>query len=185
MKKTAVSLDKAYLLLNHGPVTLISTAYDGKQNVMAASWVMPLDFSPPKLALVIDSQSYTHALMQESRELVVNIPSNMIAEKVLSAGGESGRNMDKFAHCGLQTEVASMVAAPLVKGCLAWLECKLIPEQHIESTYDLFVVEVVAAWADTDVFDGTCWRFTEESQRTMHYISNGNFLSSGDLIPLS
>jgi flavin reductase (DIM6/NTAB) family NADH-FMN oxidoreductase RutF len=44
-----VDLAKAYLLLNHGPVTLVSSAHGGRRNVMAAAWTMPLDFSPPRL----------------------------------------------------------------------------------------------------------------------------------------
>ena len=40
---------KAYRLLNHGPATLISSAFGGQRNVMAASWVTPLDFDPPKV----------------------------------------------------------------------------------------------------------------------------------------
>lgn len=38
----AVELSKSYLLLNHGPVTLVSSAHGDAQNVMAAAWAMPL-----------------------------------------------------------------------------------------------------------------------------------------------
>ena len=53
----AVPLTKAYLLLNHGPVTLVSSAAGGRRNVMAAAWAMPLDFAPPKVAVVIDKST--------------------------------------------------------------------------------------------------------------------------------
>ena len=36
-----VPLAKSYLLLNHGPVTLVSSAANGRSNVMAAAWAMP------------------------------------------------------------------------------------------------------------------------------------------------
>ncbi len=54
-----VELPKSYLLLNHGPVTLVSSAHGDRRNVMAASWAMPLDFAPPKVAVVIDSRAFT------------------------------------------------------------------------------------------------------------------------------
>ena len=57
MRSERVPLNKAYLLLNHGPVTLISSAHQGRRNVMAASWAMPLDFDPPKIAVVIDTRA--------------------------------------------------------------------------------------------------------------------------------
>lgn len=54
IKRKVVDLPHAYRLLNHGPVTLVSSAHGGAQNVMAAAWAMPLDFTPPKVAVVIE-----------------------------------------------------------------------------------------------------------------------------------
>lgn len=89
-----VELTKSYLLLNHGPVTLISSAHGDRRNVMAASWAMPLDFSPPKVAVVIDSHAYTRELVEASGELVLCIPSRAIAKKVLAVGSQSGHEVD-------------------------------------------------------------------------------------------
>ena len=49
-----VDLAKAYRLLNHGPTVLVSAAHNGQRNIMAAAWAMPLDFAPPKVAVVLD-----------------------------------------------------------------------------------------------------------------------------------
>ena len=43
-----VDLPRAYLLLNHGPTVLVTSAHGDARNVMAAAWAMPLDFSPPQ-----------------------------------------------------------------------------------------------------------------------------------------
>ena len=56
--RLAVPLSKAYRLLNHGPTVLVSAAHDGQRNIMAAAWAMPLDFDPPKIAVVIDIAEY-------------------------------------------------------------------------------------------------------------------------------
>lgn len=63
-----VELTKSYLLMNHGPVTLVSSAHGERRNVMAASWAMPLDFSPPKVAVVVDSRAYTRELIEANDE---------------------------------------------------------------------------------------------------------------------
>ncbi len=178
--REAVELAKAYLLMNHGPVTLVSTASGALQNVMAASWAMPLDFSPPKVAVVIDKTAFSRELIEASGEFVLNIPSRAIAEQVLAVGSCSGRGIDKFAQCGLVAEPASVVGAPLVGGCVAWLECKVIPEPHNEQHYDLFLAEVVAAWADSRVFSGGHWHFPSDDLRTLHYLAGGNFIATGD-----
>jgi flavin reductase (DIM6/NTAB) family NADH-FMN oxidoreductase RutF len=90
----AVPLEKSYLLLNHGPVTLVSSAAAGRQNVMAAAWAMPLDFSPPKVAVVIDAQTLTRELIEASGEFVLSIPVRAQAERVLAAVSQSGREGD-------------------------------------------------------------------------------------------
>lgn len=175
-----VDLAKAYLLLNHGPVTLVSTAHGGRRNVMAAAWTMPLDFSPPKVAVVIDRQTLTRELIEASGEFVLNVPCRAIAGQVLAAGSRSGRDGDKFAALGLGALPGTLVGAPRVEGCVAWLECRVIPEQHNEQAYDLFVAEVVAAWADPRVFSEGRWHFADDRLRTIHYLAGGAFLASGE-----
>ncbi len=54
-----VELEKAYRLLNHGPTVLVSSSHEGVHNVMAAAWACALDFSPPKVTLVIDKVTKT------------------------------------------------------------------------------------------------------------------------------
>ena len=102
-----VPLAKSYLLLNHGPVTLVSSAANGRSNVMAAAWAMPLDFDPAKVLLVVDSQTLTRELIEVSGEFALSIPCRRIADKVLAAGSMSGRDGDKFAASGLETLPAS------------------------------------------------------------------------------
>ena len=175
-----VPLEKSYLLLNHGPVTLVSSAHDGKSNVMAASWVMPLDFSPPKMVVVIDSSAYTRQLMEASGEFALSIPTRAMASRVLSAGSLSGRDADKFSKFDIKTFPATQVAAPLIDGCIGWLECRIIPEAHNQTRYDLFIGEVVAAWADPQVFNDGRWTFPDEGTRTIHYVAGGSFFATGD-----
>lgn len=180
-----VALPKAYLLMNHGPAVLISSAHEGRQNVMAASWTMPLDFSPAKVAVVVDRNSYTRELMEESGEFVINIPPRTMADKILAVGSHTGRELDKFAVFGLDGVAAEKVSAPLLAGCVAWLECRIIPEIHNQLGYDLFIAEVLAAWADERVFRDDGWHFDDENMRTLHYLSGGRFLLSGERFDVS
>ncbi len=177
---SSVELAKSYLLLNHGPLTLVSSEFNGKQNVMAASWAMPLDFDPPKVLVVIDSRAYTRELIEASGEFVLSIPTRAIADKVLAVGSVSGRDADKFTSYQVGKLPATKVQAPLIDGCIAWLECKVIPEEHNQKRYDLFIAEVVAAWADPSVFNNARWSFENDDQRTMHYIAGGSFFATGE-----
>lgn len=187
-QRIAVPLPKAYLLLNHGPTVLVSSTYGGRRNVMAAAWNMALDFDPPKVAVVIDKATLTRELVAASGEFVLNVPSRQQAALTLAVGTQSGREADKFQKVmrsgipwdGVSETAASVVGAPLIEGCLAWLECRVIPEPHIEQAYDLFLAEVVAAWADPEVFSGDRWHFPDQQRRSIHYQAGGNFFATGD-----
>jgi|SRR3990167_1314983 len=157
-----VELSKAYRLLNHGPVILISASHNGKQNIMAAAWNMPLDFDPPRITVVIDKNTYTRELIEASGSFAISVPCVAQIDIVRKVGTSSGRdliNTDKFALYDLETFPSKQITAPLLKGCVAWLECKVIPEPHSQNTYDLFIAEVVAAYADEFVFSDGRWHF--------------------------
>lgn len=183
---TAVELSRAYLLLNHGPTTLVTSAHGERRNVMAAAWAMPIDFKPPKVAVVVAEGTFTRELVDASGELVLNLPTRAMADVTYAVGSESGRDGDKFAAHAIATRPASKVNAPLVEGCVGWLECKVIAEPHLAKAYDLFVCEVVAAWADPRVWNGRTWDFGEHDElRTIHHLAKGEFLASGERLKAS
>jgi len=175
-----VELPKAYRLLNHGPTVIVTSAHDGTSNIMAAAWSMPLDFSPPKVAVVIDRNTRTRELIEASGEFALNIPSRHIARETLAVGSASGKDIDKFRALGLATFPAGSVSAPLLEGCLGWLECRVLPEPTIQDKYDLFLGEVVAAWADPAAFRNGHWVFEEGAPRSIHYIAGGHFFETGE-----
>lgn len=180
--RVAVPLRRAYKLINHGPTTLITSAAGGRRNVMAAAWVMALDLEPPKVAAVIAEDTFTRKLVEAAGEFVINVPTYAMIDAVYAVGKESGEDDDKFATHGLTTTPASIVGAPLLEGCAAWLECRILREQEIQERYDLFVAEVVAAWADDASFVDGVWRFPDDARRTLHHLSAGVFLTSGELV---
>jgi flavin reductase (DIM6/NTAB) family NADH-FMN oxidoreductase RutF len=178
-ERLSVELEKSYRLLNHGPTVLVSSAHDGRQNVMAAAWSMPLDFSPPKVSVVIDRNTLTRELVESSGEFVLNIPTREQACMTLDVGSKSGRETDKFSDFGIRTLQAGKVGAPLIEGCLGWLECRVISEPHVQQRYDLFIGEIVAAWADPRGFKNGHWVFQEGGPRSIHYVAGGNFFETG------
>lgn len=181
----AVPLDKAYRLLNHGPTILVSARHAGVQNVMAAAWACALDFAPPKLTVVLDKSVKTRELVENSGVFVIQIPT--VAQIRLTSQVGSVSLVDdpqKLEHCAVQLFEMPGHDLPFVEGCSAWLACKLIPEPHNQQTYDLFIGEVVAAWADTRVFSDGHWHFesADPALRSLHYIAGGHYYAIGQAL---
>lgn len=173
---------RVYRLINHGPTTLISSAASGRRNVMSAAWVVPLDFEPPLLGVVLASDTLTCELVRASREMVVSLPTREMVDLAYAVGTVSGREVDKFSAYGIRTSPASLVSPPLIEGCAAWLECKVRTEPALEEQYGLFVGEVVAAWADDRVFADGLWAFSDARLRTIHHLTKGIFLVTGERV---
>ncbi|ARU05709.1 flavin reductase [Comamonas serinivorans] len=180
-----VPLDKAYQLLNHGPTVLVSARHQGVDDVMAAAWACALDFSPPKLTVVLDKMTRTRELVQHSGHFVIQVPTVAQLDLTYQVGQRSlHQQPDKLARGGVELFDLDGRDLPLVAGCAAWLACRLIPEPHNQQAYDLFIGEVVAAWSDTRVFRDGRWRFetADAALRTLHYVAGGRFYAIGDAL---
>ena len=180
----AVALPHAYRLLNHGPTVLVGSAHAGRINVMAAAWAMPLDFDTPKVAVVVDKATLTRALIDASGVLSLNVPCVAQAALTRAVGGESGlEHPDKLARCGVQTRPGPLTGTPLVEGCTAQLECRVLPATaHVAGPHDLILAEVLGAWADARVFSAGRWHFEQAPPelRSLHHVAGGFFYATGE-----
>ncbi|AJY40548.1 flavin reductase family protein [Burkholderia humptydooensis] len=182
----AVELKKAYRLINHGPTVLVSARHNGVDNVMAAAWACALDFSPPKLTVVLDKATKTRELIERSGRFVVQVPTAAQLQLTQEVGSHSlSSQPDKLRRAGVRLFSIDGHDAPFVEGCSAWLACTLVPEPHNQQAHDLFIGEVAAAWSDTRAFKDGHWQFeqADPAWRSLHHVAGGHFYAIGE--PLS
>lgn len=186
--KKQVSLAHASRLINHGPTVLVSTLHEGRRNLMAAAWSMPVEFDPPRLAIVIDKSTLTREHMAATGCLALSVPGRSLADATFAVGSISGRDLpdasDKFTQYGLSSFASPELGLPWVEGAVAWLECRVIHEPHTEQAYDTFFVEVVSAQADERVFANGRWHFNEGNAdlHTLHHLGAGLFAVASETI---
>jgi tetratricopeptide (TPR) repeat protein len=68
-----VELHHASRLVNHGPTVLVTTAHGGRRNIMAAAWSMPVEFTPPRIAIVVDKKTYSSDLLKASDRFALSL----------------------------------------------------------------------------------------------------------------
>jgi flavin reductase (DIM6/NTAB) family NADH-FMN oxidoreductase RutF len=181
MDRLSVPLRYAYRLINHGPTTLVTSRAGTRANVMAAQWVMPVDYDPAKVALVLDRATYTYELFAESGVLGFSIPIREQASLVYRCGSQSGREHDKLST--VETFAGSVLDLPLVAGCLGWLEARVLRSpalDEVAAQFELVVLEVVAASADPRWWRDD--RLQLDSVHTLHHLGGGVFRASGEQI---
>lgn len=92
-----VALEKAHRLINHGPTVLVSACHNGVDNVMAAAWACALDFSPPKLTVVLDKIAKTRELVEKSGTFVIQVPTAAQLQMTHEVGSRSLYPHQRFA----------------------------------------------------------------------------------------
>lgn len=180
----AVPLEKSYRLLNHGPTVLVSAEYNGVVDVMAAAWSCALEFSPAKVTIVLDKMTKTRELVEQSGYFVLQIPNFKQLKMTHQLGTTSLHgHADKLTQAGVEIFYPKdQPSLPLVHGCNGWLLCKVISneEQHVQ--HDLFIGEVLAAYADERIFKDGHWQFATASKDwySLHYMAGGTFYLIGE-----
>jgi flavin reductase (DIM6/NTAB) family NADH-FMN oxidoreductase RutF len=183
-----VDLAHACRVINHGPTVLVSALHEGRRNVMAAAWSMPVEFTPPRVAVVIDKSTHTRALVLASGRFALSVPGRALVDLTTTVGRSSGHAIaapdDKFARYGIEAFDGPVLGLPLVAGCVAWLECRRIPELHTEAAYDTFFGEVVSAQADARVFAQGRWDMHEGNAdlHTLHHLGGGRYGVIGETV---
>lgn len=172
---------KAYRLVNTGPTCLISAKFDGIENAMSASWVCALDYD--KISVVVDSGAFTRSLIEKSGYFAVSIPCVRQANLVMKLGLIS-RHQNAAKMQDVKLFYQDKFEVPLVSDCIAWLVCKVLTNHQNQSEFDLFMGEIVGAWADGQVFEDGRWKFDEceEELRSLHYVAGGEFYTLGKRI---
>jgi len=159
-------LQKAFTLIEPGPVVWVTT-WDGERpNVMTLTWTMVLDFKP-RFALATGPWNHSYAALAHTRECVLAIPDAPMLDQVVGVGTCSGRDTDKFARFGLTPVAAQQVRAPLIKECLANIECKVV---DIVQAHGIVVLEGVAAHVSTGY----------RRRPMVHAVGDGTFVVDGD-----
>ncbi len=145
-----VALKQAYRTTPTG-LYLISTAWQEKRNVQFAFRALGISDDPPLLVIGIQDKNFSREMIEKSREFVVNVCSQNQLHAVDRSRDLSGRDVeDKFVALGLDTLPAKHVQAPLVAGCHANVECRVVNEVALDGLF-LFVGEALAAYVDDQV----------------------------------
>ena len=164
MKK--MQIGKAFTLIESGPVVLVTTHDGEKNNIMTISWTMVMDFTPV-FAMTTGPWNYSYAALEKTGECVIAVPASDLIDTVVGVGMCSGKETDKFETFGLTPAKAAHVGAPLIRECLANIECRVV---DIVERHNIVVLEGLAAYFDA----------SRKEQRTLHAVGDGTFIVDGE-----
>lgn len=138
------------------PAVMIScqSAQDARPNIITVAWAGTVNSEPPMVSISVRKERFSHDIIIGSGEFVVNLVDEARCKALDFCGVRSGRQVDKFAHCGLTPMPAlGMTCAPAIRECPAYLACKV--RQVLElGSHDMIIGEVVGVQVRDDLFNG-------------------------------
>lgn len=141
-------------LLTPTPVVMVSCAREGiKPNIITIAWTGTVNSDPPMVSISVRPHRYSHDIIRDSGEFVVNLVSRKLLKATDLCGVRSGSEVDKFELCGLQAmNAGSLLHAPAIAQSPAWLGCKVRNELQLGS-HTMFVGEIVSVGVQEELMD--------------------------------
>jgi flavin reductase (DIM6/NTAB) family NADH-FMN oxidoreductase RutF len=103
-------------------VYVIGVAHDSRRDAFTAAWVMQVSYDPLLLAVSINPENASHAILQASGGFAVSVLKTGQLELARHFGTRSGRGHDKLAGVAWRP---GHKGAPVLPEALAYFECEL------------------------------------------------------------
>ena len=138
------------------PPVMVTCGDMEKHNVLTIAWTGIINSEPPMTYISVRPTRYSHKLIKENMEFVINITTLELAKACDYCGVKSGKSVDKFKEMNLEIEPCAKVKAPMLKKAPVSLECKVVDIKSF-GTHDMFTAEIVNVNIDD--------RYLEEDNR--------------------
>ena len=140
-------------LLNPEPPVLVSCGGLEKPNLITIGWTGTICTQPSMVSISVRPERFSHHLIRESGQFAINLPTEELVRSVDWCGVKSGRDVDKFAACGLHAAPGTVLTdCPILEESPVNLECRVTQVIPLGS-HDLFLAEVVACDVDESLLD--------------------------------
>jgi flavin reductase (DIM6/NTAB) family NADH-FMN oxidoreductase RutF len=111
-------------------------------NTMTIGWAtFGVVWTKPIMMVAVRSSRHTFGIIEAAKDFTVTVPAGDMQEETAFCGSQSGRNVDKFKMCNLETTDSRQVTSPIIKTRGRHYECKIIYKSamdpaHLDRTYD-------------------------------------------------
>ena len=134
------------------PVLVTCHNKKGESNMLTVAWAGTICSTPAMLSISVRKERYSHPMLMETGEFVVNLTTEDLVWETDEAGVRSGRDLNKWESLHLHQEEGKILSVPMISECPVNMECKV--KQVLElGSHDLFLAEIVAVHVDSALLD--------------------------------
>ena len=160
------------------PAVLVSCqGEEGEPNLITIGWVGTICSDPAMVSISIRPERYSHHMIKETGEFVINLTTEDLLEATDYCGVVSGRDVNKWEKMNLTPIPSEKVSVPAIEESPINIECKVTEIKEL-GTHHMFIAEVVNVRADEKYMDEK-GKFHLEYSKPIAY-SHGTYFSLGE-----
>jgi flavin reductase (DIM6/NTAB) family NADH-FMN oxidoreductase RutF len=161
------------------PAVMVSCGRQGETpNIITVAWAGNICTNPPMLSISVRKERFSHAIIKETGEFVVNLVGRDLVKAADWCGVKSGRDVNKFKELHLTPEQGQIVKAPLIAESPLNIECQVTEIKELGS-HDMFMARVVAIDAEERLIDKSTGAFQLNHCSPLAY-SHGKYYGLGE-----
>lgn len=162
------------------PAVMVSCQRENeKPNIITVAWAGTICSDPVMLSISVRKERYSHRIISETKEFVVNLTTKDLCRATDYCGVRSGRDVDKFKEMNLTPQKSSKINAPAIAESPVNIECKVVNVIELGS-HDMFIAKVEAVPVDEKLLDDK-GRLRLEDANLLAY-SHGEYFELGEKI---
>ena len=104
-------------------------------NTMTIGWAtIGFAWRKPIMMVMVRNSRHTFSLIEKAADFTVSVPTGDMKKEIAYCGTKSGRDVDKFKECMLETESSRQVVSPIIKIPGIHFECHIVYKNAIDPT---------------------------------------------------
>lgn len=135
------------------PAVMVSCGREGeKPNIITIAWTGIINSNPPMTYISVRKERYSHDIIAETGEFVINLTTEKLAFATDWCGVKSGRDYDKFSQQNLTAAASNKVSCPSIGESPINIECRVTEIKELGS-HDMFLAEIVSVSCGEELMD--------------------------------
>lgn len=105
-------------------------------NTMTIGWALiGYIWRKPVMMVAVRRTRHTFGVIETARDFTVTVPASGMEEEIAFCGTRSGRDVDKFKTCGLETAPGQKVVSPIIKTLGYHYECRIVYKTAMDPAF--------------------------------------------------
>lgn len=102
-------------------------------NTMTIGWAtFGIAWRQPVMMVMVRSSRHTFGIIEQAADFTVSVPSGDMKKEIAFCGTKSGRDVDKFRECRLNTANGKHVTSPVIQIPGIHFECRIVYKNAID-----------------------------------------------------